>query len=92
MFLEDHAIEIVREVQCPMPDRERILRNNKKLSKEDTKEYRSTVGGLSFYAINLRWDIARSVTRLQEFSQEPTEGCMAEAIRVAMYVGCTSGF
>ena len=43
MFLEDHAIEIVREVQCPMPDRDRILRNNKPLSKGDTKEYRSIV-------------------------------------------------
>ena len=47
---------------------------------------------MSFYAISLRWDIARAVTRLQEFNQEPTEGCTAEAIRVAMYVGCTSGF
>ena len=50
MFLEDHAIEIVREVQCLMPDRYKILRNNKPLNKGDTKEYtgRSIVGGLSF--------------------------------------------
>ena len=47
MFLEDHGIEIVKEVQCPMPDRERILKNPKSLNKEDTKEYRSIVGGLS---------------------------------------------
>ena len=42
-----------------MPDRDRILRKNKPLNKGDTKEYRSIVGGLSFYAISLRWDIAR---------------------------------
>ena len=91
-FLEDHDIIITKAVTCPMPSRAHILNKPTLLDKEGIKTFRSIVGVLSFYAVSLRYDIARSVCRVQTYQQEPTQGALEAAIRIAMYVGSTAGF
>ena len=54
--------------------------------------FRKLVGSLGFYAVSLRYDIARSVTRVQQMQAAPTQGALEAAIRIACYVGCTADF
>ena len=49
-----------------------MLQDDKPLDKEDTKRFRSLVGPLGFYAVSLRWDISRSVARVQQMQSAPT--------------------
>ena len=91
-FMIDHDIELDAGVTCPMPDKSHIHSNSTPLSSTERSEYKSIVGGLSWFAISLRYDIAHSVTRLQQYNDEPTVGAMNDAIRVAAYVGSTANF
>lgn len=91
-FMSDHGIELDAGVTCPMPDKSHIYNDTTPLSTADCKDYKSLVGGLSWFAISLRYDIAHSVTRLQQYNDSPTVGAMNAAIRVAAYVGSTADF
>ena len=42
--------------------------------------------------MSLRYDISRSVCRVQQIQSAPTEGALDAAIRIATYVGCTADF
>ena len=42
--------------------------------------------------MSLRWDISRSVARVQQMQSAPTQGALNAAIRIATYVACTSDF
>ena len=65
-FLEDHDIIITKAVTCPMPSRAHILNEPTLLDiKEGIKTFSSIVGVLSLYSVSLRYDIARSVCRVQ---------------------------
>ena len=68
------------------------LNPNSLTRKEGIKRYKSIVGSLSWFAISLRYDIAHSVTRLQQYSCNPTEGALDAAIRVAGYLAATADF
>ena len=87
-FLEDHDIIITKAVTCPMPSRAHILNKPTLLDKEGIKTFRSIVGVLSFYAVSLRYDIARSVCRVQTYQQEPTQGALEAAITLDSHVLC----
>ena len=78
-FIIDQGIEVRREVTCPMPDRDSILRNGTLLDKEGITKYKSLTGKLSWFAISLRYDIAHAVTRLQQFNDKPTVSTMDAA-------------
>ena len=91
-FIIDQGIEVRREVTCPMPDRDSILRNSTLLDKEGITKYKSLTGKLSWFAISLRYDIAHAVTRLQQFNDKPTVSTMDAAIRIASYLSCTDTF
>ena len=82
-FLEDNDIVVTKEVECPMPNRKHMLQDDKPLDKEDIKRFRSLVGSLGFYAVSLRWDISRSVARVQQMQSSPTQGALNAAIRIA---------
>ena len=73
-FLEDNHIVVTKEVECPMPNRKHMSQDDKPLDKEDTKRFRSLVGSLGFYTVSLhvRWDISRSVARVQQMQSAPT--------------------
>ena len=62
------------------------------MNDEDRKWYKSIVGQLGWFSISLRWDIAHSVTRLQQFAANPTKGALNAAIRLANYVYTTANF
>ena len=90
--LNEADIHITKHVGSPMPERDSILKDSRILNKDEKSYFKSLVGSLSFYAISLRWDIAHSVARVQQFNESPTKGALNAAIRIAMYVGCTSNF
>ena len=76
----------------PMPDKSHIFKGTELLNEEDIKWYKSIVGQLGWFSISLRWDIAHSITRLQQFAANPTKGALNAAIRVANYVYTTANF
>ena len=91
-LLSDHNIVVNTTVTCPMPTRSRICKDSELLSVEEATDYRALVGSLSWFAISLRYDIAHSVSRLQQLSQNPTKSAYSEAVRVAAFIGSTSDF
>ena len=91
-FLDDNNITLTKEVECPMPSRHAMLKKDRLLNAEEIKQFRSLVGSLGFYSVSLRYDISRSVCRVQQMQSAPTEGALEAAIRIAAYVGCTSDF
>ena len=91
-MLSDHSIVVNTAVTCPMPSKGRICRDSELLSEEEASGYRALVGSMSWFAISLRYDIAHSVSRLQQLSQSPTAAAYSEAVRVAAYLGSTFDF
>ena len=91
-FIIDQGIEVRKEVTCPMPDRNSILRDSTVLDSKGKTKYKSLTGKLSWFATSLRYDIAHAVSRLQQFNDKPTVSCMNAAVRVASYVSCTDKF
>ncbi len=91
-FIRDNELEFSRRVSSPMPDKRHIVRSPKCLDAEEAKWFKSLVGQMGWYAISLRWDIAHSVSRLQQFSASPTRGALDAAIRVAGYLANTANF
>ena len=67
----------------PMPSRHAMLKKDRLLNTEEVKQFRSLVGSLGFYSVSLRYDISRSVCRVQQMQSEPTEGVLDAAIRIA---------
>jgi hypothetical protein len=91
-FIIDNELCLNERVGCPMPDKDHISKDQTVLDEEDQKWFKSLVGQMSWFAISLRYDIAHSVSRLQQFSKTPTKGALDAAIRVATYLATTADF
>ena len=93
-FMIDHGIDINLEVpvECPMPNKGAMFRDETVLAGDEKTTCRSIIGGLSWFATSLRWDIQHATSRLQMKSHNPTVSCMSEAMRVIAYVYHTKGF
>ncbi len=91
-FSRDNGLDMTGWVSSPMPDKYHILKDQGLLDETDRKWYKSLVGQLGWFAISLRWDIAHAVSRLQQYSANPTRGALCAAVRVATYVLSTADF
>jgi hypothetical protein len=91
-FINENELLLNERVGCPMPDKDHISKDKNSLNEEDHKWFKSLVGQMGWFAISLRWDIAHSVNRIQQFSANPTEGALNAAIRVATYIATTADF
>ena len=91
-FLGDHGLEGIRNVNSPMPNKYDIVKDPELLSDDDVSWFKSMVGSMSWFAVSLRWDIAHSISRLQQFGASPTMGALNAAVRVAMYLATTADF
>ena len=91
-FMIDQGLELIKNVNSPMPDKSAILRSPELLDEDEVSWFKSLVGSMSWFAVSLRWDIAHSVSRLQQFSVNPTRGALEAAIRVALYIATTADF
>jgi hypothetical protein len=91
-FIADNELCLNERIGCPMPDKDHISKDQTSLDEEDKKWFKSLVGQMGWFAISLRWDIAHSVSRLQQFSAHPTKGALNAAIRVATYLATTAEF
>ena len=90
----DHGIEIDPDklVECPMPNKDALFRDETLLEGEERTVCKSIIGGLSWFATSLRWDIQHATSRLQMKSHNPTVSCMSETMRVIAYLYHTKGF
>jgi hypothetical protein len=91
-FITENELCLNERVGCPMPDKDQISKDQTSLDTEDASWFKSLVGQMGWFAISLRWDIAHAVTRLQQFSKNPTRGALNAAIRVATYLATTADF
>ena len=57
-----------------------MLKKDRLLNTEEVKQFRSLVGSLGFYSVSLRYDISRSVCRVQQMQSAPTEGALDAVI------------
>jgi hypothetical protein len=90
-FLTDNSLEFTYKVDCPMPDKNHILKgDDAELTGDDLTLYKSLCGSMSWFSISLRWDICHAVSRLQQ--SKPTKGALNAAIRVAGYLSSTADF
>jgi hypothetical protein len=91
-FIAENELCLNERVGCPMPDKDHISKDQTSLDAEDQSWFKSLVGQMGWFAISLRWDIAHSVNRLQQFSSNPTKGALNAAIRLATYIATTADF
>lgn len=91
-FVNDKGLDFVREVSSPMPDRDSVFKDETLLDDEEKAYFKSLNGSMSWFGISLRYDICHSVSRLQQFGENPTKSALDAAIRVAAYLSSTADF
>lgn len=84
--------ESVRSVTCPMPNKYAIGAHPELLAEKEKKLYQSMLGAINYFVSTLRYDIAHPVSRLSQFSANPTVGSMDALMRVVAYLGQTASF
>ena len=86
------SIPHIRKVKCPMPDGSEIASDPTPLGKLESTFYRSTVGQIQYFAHIVRYDVAHAISRLGQYSQQPTEGAYKALTRVLGYLASTVNF
>jgi hypothetical protein len=82
----------IRKVKCPMPDGSEIASDPTSLGSLESTFYRSTVGQIQYFAHIVRYDVAHAISRLGQYSQNPTEGAYKALQRVLGYLAGTANF
>ena len=86
------SIPHIRKVKCPMPDGSEIASDSTPLGSLESTFYRSTVGQIQYFAHIVRYDVAHAISRLGQYSQNPTEGAYKALTRVLGYLASTANF
>ena len=86
------SIPHIRKVKCPMPDGSEIASDPTPLGQLESTFYRSTVGQIQYFAHIVRYDVAHAISRLGQYSQQPTEGAYKALTRVLGYLASTVNF
>ena len=71
-FLDDWSVEYTKGVKCPMPSGKAMWQDGRRLSEADKAKYQQLVGGLSYFAMTTRYDIAHATSRLSQMAANPT--------------------
>jgi hypothetical protein len=88
-FLIDENMFDCRPVLSPMPDKEELYSDTRGVSEKEHKWIRSTVGSMSYFACETRWDIAYEVNRVVQFLTKPTQGTIKAIKRILAYLSST---
>jgi hypothetical protein len=86
------SIPHIKKVKCPMPDGSEIASDSTPLGSLEATFYRSTVGQIQYFAHIVRYDVAHAISRLGQYSQNPTEGAYKALTRVIGYLAGTVNF
>jgi hypothetical protein len=82
----------IRKVKCPMPDTSEMVMDVTPLLGLEATWVRSVVGQLQFLATMVRYDISHAVSRLSQYSHNPTEGSRKALCRILGYLMTTVEF
>ena len=63
-----------------------LLGYTRSVTVQEHKWYRSVIGMMCYYAVQTRWDIAFQVNSAAQFLEGPTQGVLADAIRILAYL------
>ena len=85
-FLDDWSVEYTKGVKCPMPSGKAMWQDGRRLSEADKAKYQQLVGGLNYFAMTTRYDIAHATSRLSQMAANPTQGAAKALKRVLRYL------
>ena len=86
VLLDEMHIPYNSGIKCPMPMARSLYVDDTPLSEEDSHTYRSVVGTLNYLAVTTRYDIAHSVSRLGQFTANPTVSSYTAMYRLLQYM------
>jgi hypothetical protein len=91
-FLDEHNVTANTGVQCPMPTAANLYDDPTPLNDEAATDYRRAIGSLNYFSVATRYDIAHAVSRLSQYTAQPTVSAQTGLKRVLMYLAGNTDF
>lgn len=86
MLLDEMSVPYNTGIKCPMPTSKDLYIPSPELSEEKAKVYRSVIGTLNYLSVTTRYDISHTVSRLGQFTANPTESSYKAMYRLLQYL------
>jgi hypothetical protein len=90
-FLKNKGLDTETRRSCPMPRREVILTEGE-LDPSTVSWVKSCIGGLHYFSRMTRWDIAHSVSRIGQSTNDPKKGSVDQLKQLAGFLNNTAGY
>jgi hypothetical protein len=91
IFLEGKGLDKETLRSSPMPNRNVITKGGD-LEQNTVAWVRSCIGGLHYFSRMTRWDIAHSVSRIGQASNDPKEGSVEQLNQLAGFLNNTASY
>ena len=91
-YLDSIEVPEAVGVYNPMPNKWEASTGDEVLSADRAAWYRAVVGSIPYYSCATRYDIAYAISRLAQYSSNPTAGAERALQRVLRYLRCNIHF